>query len=141
MGRKPKLTKELIKKAEELLAEGNPQMIVWQSLGISRGTWYKWLQEGERAKSGLKRDFFDAIKRAEAKSAILHLRNINRSAFEERNWTASAWLLERRFPELFGRRNEIDLTGDGSLYLVIEKIDGKVAADAKEKDPGDQEDI
>ncbi len=69
MARKRKLTKELIKEAYKLVAAGNYDKDVYPILGIDKSTWYRWLSEGETAKSGLKREFYDTVKKAE-KDAI-----------------------------------------------------------------------
>ena len=63
MARRTKLSEELIKEAYELVASGNYIKDVYPILGIGEVTWYRWLREGEKAKSGLKREFWQAIKK------------------------------------------------------------------------------
>lgn len=46
---------------------------------------------------------------AEAKHEIAHLENIRTAGKKE--WRASAWALERRYPERYGTRKEQGLTG------------------------------
>ena len=120
-GRKLKLTRELIQRAAELVREGNYQKHVAQALGIDKSTWFKWLQEGERGETRLKREFFDAIKKAEAEAII---RNNARIQSAARGWQASAWWLERRYPEEWGRKDRMNIdTGDG-IKIQIMKVEG-----------------
>lgn len=101
MPRKSKLTKELIKNASDLIKLGNYTNVVCQYLGINESTWYKWLKEGEKANSGLKREFFKSIKSAESQAEIRNVGRIQNAAQD--TWQAAAWYLERKFPERWGR--------------------------------------
>lgn len=90
--------------------------------GISRGTYYRWLDLGEQhdveERSSEYRDFFLDIKQALAKSEMRSLTIIN-EAQESGNWRAAAWLLERRFPEKWGRYRTTELTElESSIDLV-----------------------
>ena len=125
-GRKSKLTKELIDEAVNLIKLGNYACVVANYLGVSESTWYRWLQEGEQAKSGLKREFWESIKKAEAVPEIRNVKIIQQAA--EENWQAAMTYLQRRFPERWGRRDfrvngEIQHTGkDGGSIELENKI-------------------
>ena len=125
-GRKSKLTKELIEEAVKLIKVGNYAVVVANYLGIGETTWYRWLQEGEQAKSGLKREFWESIKKAEAVPEIRNVNIIQKAA--EDNWQAAMTYLQRRFPERWGRRDfqvngEIQHTGkDGEPIEIDNKI-------------------
>lgn len=110
-GRKSKLTKELIKEASDIIKMGNYTETVCDYLGISKNTWYRWMKEGEQAKRGLKSEFSDAIKKAQAHAEIRNLAIIETAAKEE--WQAAAWYLERKFPKKWGRQKvEIEHKGE-----------------------------
>ena len=49
-------------------------------------------------------EFSAQVRRAEGSAELMHMRNIQAAAADEKNWRASAWWLERRSPERFGRR-------------------------------------
>lgn len=125
-GRKSKLTKELIEEAAKYIRAGNYACVVANYLGIGESTWYRWLSEGEQAKSGLKREFWEAIKKAEAVPEIRNVNIIQQAA--EENWQAAMTYLQRRFPERWGRRDfqvngEIQHTGkDGDSISVESRI-------------------
>jgi hypothetical protein len=49
--------------------------------------------------------YFQSIKKAISDSHTLHLARIFEAAKQPKNWTASAWYLERRFPESYSNRD------------------------------------
>lgn len=121
--RTTKLTPELIKEAARLVAEGNYITHVAQALGISRKTFYNWLEQGARATHGLKREFYEAITKAEAEAVLRNVKIIQKAA--ETNWQAAAWYLERRYPELFGRKDKIGVDPDNNeIVIKIQKVSG-----------------
>lgn len=128
-GRKTKLTKELIHEAANLIKAGNYTETVCQYLGFHKSTWYRWMAEGENAKSGLKKEFYLEIKSAESFAEISNV-NVVRKAAQEGNWQAAMTFLERKFPEHWGRREKVsaDLNHSGEItekkdYSITHKID------------------
>ena len=73
--------------------------------GINEFTLYKWLNKGKKAKRGKYRDFYNDFQMAKNKNKLFHLKKIH----EAEAWTASAWYLERVYPEEFGRKDRVDL--------------------------------
>ena len=131
MARKSKLTKELIKEAYKLVSAGNYIKDVYPILGIDESTWYRWLNEGEKAKSGIKREFYETIKKAEKDAIARNVALIQRAA-QEGNWQAAAWWLERKYFEDWGRKERVDLAADKDGFkVVVEYID-------KEKQDGSE---
>ena len=120
MGRKSKLTEELIETAAKLIAAGNYQKHVAQYLNLSEETWYRWLREGEKSQSGLKRQFYEMIKKAEAEAIARNVALIQKAA-QEGNWQAAAWWLERKFPEEWGR-NRLDIHTEGDTIIRIVEV-------------------
>lgn len=53
-------------------------------------------------------DFAEQVKRAEAKGKIKHLKRIDGADA----WQASAWMLERKYPQEFGRKFREDPAAD-----------------------------
>lgn len=119
-GRRSKLTKQLIKNAADLVKLGNYTETACAYLGIGKTSWYRWLQEGEQAKSGLKREFWEAIRQAEAQAEIRNIGKIQTAANDD--WKASAWYLERKFPDRWGRKEHIDanLNHSGELNKKVD---------------------
>lgn len=134
MPRKSKLTRELIDKAAELIKAGNFQKHVAQALGIPEGTWYRWLSEGEKEKKGLKREFYESIKKAEAEAIARNVEIIQKAA-KIGNWQAAAWWLERKFPDEWGKKDKLGLEGNGAIEIKVVKVSGN------SRDKGDKEDL
>jgi len=118
MARKSKLTKELIEQAYKLVAAGNYHKDVYPILGVDESTWYRWLSDGEKAKSGIKKEFSETIKKAE-KVAIARNVGVIQQAAKEGNWQAAAWWLERKYFEDWGRKDKVDLSADKDGFKVI----------------------
>lgn len=121
MPRKSKLNEEFIKQAVKLIEAGNYQKHVAQALGIHEDTWYRWLREGERAKSGIKRRFYESIKKAEARAVLRNVAKILQAS-QEGNWQAAAWWLERRYPDEWGRKDKLDMNTQGEIKILVEKV-------------------
>lgn len=100
MGR-PKLTQELVDKAIALKADGLSNGDIICALGIHESTFYRWIGD---PKNKLQRELSEGLKREEAAFKQTLLTTI-RSAALARNqyWTAAAWLLERKYPDEYGK--------------------------------------
>jgi len=122
-GRYTKLTKELVKDFCKVIEEGNTFKTACGIVGIDESTFYKWkkfyveLEKGrsyDEVKEELKinintqmlSDFFKSIKKSEAEAKRRNVLIIQTKAKE--NWQASAWWLERRYPDEYGRRDRVD---------------------------------
>lgn len=58
-----------------------------------------------------------------SESEVLHLGLVTRAAREDvRQWGAAAWLLERRFPERWGRRDQVEHTGRGGGPIEVRVV-------------------
>jgi hypothetical protein len=68
-------------------------------VGISRASVYGWVKKGKRARKGLHADFFRQVKKALAEMATAGVTAIQLAG--QTQWTAWAWLLERRYPQLW----------------------------------------
>lgn len=103
-----------------------------QAAGVSSNTFHDWLSKGraerERLDEGREPDEQQAqyvalltdVESAGAQGVIVHLGHINTAArgtaLRGPQWRASAWLLERRHPDDFGRR--VEVSGPGGLPIL-----------------------
>src|SRR5918992_5460337 len=94
VGRKLKLTQTAIERICYMIAAGNYNHVAARAAGIAEGTSYRWLQEGESAQSGIKREFYEAVKKAEAQAETRNVAIIEAAA--QQSWQAAAWWLERK---------------------------------------------
>jgi transposase len=70
--------------------------------GVPKSTFYDWMKKGAKDKSGVYKEFSDAIKRATATAETRYLALIGTAS--KNQWQAAAWILERRWPHKFARR-------------------------------------
>ncbi|MBI4563806.1 MAG: hypothetical protein HY716_03815 [Planctomycetes bacterium] len=102
IGRPSKFTPE----ARERILQAVSLGVHWELAplvgGVSYPTFREWMRRGESEESGEFRDFFDAVKEAEARAAMKLLAIIEKDA-QSGHWSAAAWKLERRYPAKFGK--------------------------------------
>lgn len=91
------------------------------SAGVSYRTFRRWMARGETATRGQFWQFCQAVKNAEANAAVRWLALIEKAA-NEGTWQAAAWKLERRYPELWGRRDrvQVDHSGEVQVQATVE---------------------
>jgi hypothetical protein len=95
--------------------------------GVSYQSLRNWIARGGQETEGEYFDFLDALKKAEAQAEAVCLQRIHKAA-QGGQWQAAAWILERRYPEQWGRRERhIHESPDGSAVFqpIIDAI-GKI---------------
>jgi hypothetical protein len=97
-----KITEEITLCIVDALGAGHYREVACKLAGIDRRTLLNWLKRGQRERSGVYRDLYLAVERAEAKAEVFHLKNIETAS--TKSWFASAWFLERKHPERWGKR-------------------------------------
>ena len=114
-GRPTKLTKELTEEVAKYLRAGNYIETTAALVGINRDSIYEWLKRGAAEQERLKKnprarlrkreeifvEFSDTVKKAQAQSEAMLVGLVGKAA--EKNWTAAAWRLERKYPDKWGR--------------------------------------
>lgn len=112
MARKSKISKELIDEFLTYKENGISDKDACDMCGIAHSTFYRWLDEAETEINGndpkrpvadlaLKKDLRAGLKKAKASFKAYHIQNITKAS--KKTWQASAWILERMYPEEFGR--------------------------------------
>ena len=120
--RKPKLTYKLVEQAVEMKSHGMSNADICFALGIAEGTFYRWLREDD---TKLKRALSQGLKKAEAEYKETLLQSIMSTATREKNpqWTAAAWLLERKYPDEYAqttRKTETEADDTPHITLGVE---------------------
>ena len=112
--RETKFTYDLVAQCVELKRDGLCDADIIAAIGVHPSTFYRWLKDGEEAKTGVKRALYDELKKAESEYKRNLLTTI-KSAAESRAqfWTAAAWPLERKYPMEYG-----NLTTAASVTVV-----------------------
>ena len=83
---------------------------------ISEPTFYAWINRANaEIESGKKNSvyikFLKDYKKAKSTFVMKHVKRITKAS-DDGTWQASAWLLERRCPDEFGLRNDVNITNE-----------------------------
>lgn len=134
VGRKPKYTPETMERIIAAIRIGASYQDAAQFGGIEYRTFARWMEQGAAQKKTELSQFYQAVKRAETDACLKWLSKIEQAA-NDGVWQAAAWKLERRYPEVYGRRapQQVQLSGtieqhhSGSIGLTdLEKIAGRI---------------
>jgi hypothetical protein len=108
-GAKGKLTPEVQDKIVKALRAGNYRTTAAKVAGIHDATFYNWIKWGEAQKKGRYFEFFEAVKKAEAEGEAALIATINVASKD--TWQAAAWILERKYPDRWGRKDALAMSG------------------------------
>lgn len=146
----------ILKNLNQALSIGSYIETAVKYAGITEGTYYKWVKRGRRAIENAERLFEDGkigkledgVEQADveyidfvvqlddifAKAEMKHLMNLN--AHSKKNWQVSAWILERRYPERWGRKTVIanpkdNISRDDGFMEAMNSVANSVMEDAE----------
>lgn len=94
----------------EKLRDGNYLEVAAAAAGISKSTLCQWLKVGKRLGKGPIWQFCQDVKKAKAEAEAMAVGHVV-SAAKIGVWQASAWLLERRQPKRWGKRERLEHVG------------------------------
>ncbi len=127
MARPSKLTKELQQQIGESVALGLTYALAAASAGITYQSFNNWMAKGKNAKSGEYFDFYKHIKKCNADGALECLQRLNEAA-DAGDCRICMWILERRFPADFERReykkiNAVSENKNENLEIIVKDED------------------
>lgn len=148
-GRPTICTPEICAEFERILGAMNYFVTACRLLEIPENVAYEWLRKGEAGADAAGdwpeayREFAQSVKRGEARGELSAVTEINRHGRPHEipegqvpgQWQALMTLLERRFPDRWGRRERVQHTGkdDGPIEqtftLRVIRADDEEAAD------------
>lgn len=99
------LTPEIQKKICDALRVGNYLETAAAYAGIHKPALYKWIKQGVNNPDGPYGQFNNAVEQARAEGEAWHVNNISEKS--EKNWKASAWMLERKNPTRWGSKSAV----------------------------------
>jgi hypothetical protein len=114
-GRPSLLSEELMKKLCDLIRSGVYVKTACQIVGIGTATYYEWMKRGRIEESSVFSKFLDSIKKAEAEgegALVLGIR-------KDESWQSKAWLLERKYPDRWGRKDKIEHEGGMKIKVDV----------------------
>lgn len=108
VGRPTKLNEQVVQHVETVLRAGGYMETAAAVAGVSKQQFYEWLRRGdpdaEDAADEPYRRFRERVEQARADGEARNVTVIARAAVT--NWQAAAWLLERQYPERWGRPSQ-----------------------------------
>jgi hypothetical protein len=110
-GRPGKLTTEVREKICAAVSAGSYIRAACNYAGIDRRTFSYWLARGKKARKGIYRDFYLAVRKAEADCEVATVAAWKRSMPE--NPGEYRHFLARRYPARWSERGRLELTGKG----------------------------
>ena len=136
-GKPSTLTPEVQERIVKVIRKGNYFETAVAYAGVPRSTFYDWLRRGREERDRVSKDarlrvrqteekfvnFSIAVEQALAESEMDSLDIIVKAS--DNNWQASAWRLERRFPDRWGRKVQQQVEHSGSVDITkrAEEID------------------
>ncbi len=133
IGRPTTLTPGLAKKLVKLVAELGAIEPAARLCGVPPQTVRGWITRGEDRHSQGRPPtpeyvaFVASVEKALGQWEYDRLARIAAAGEQPRNWTANAWLLERRWPERYGRRATVEVSGSVTMAQVRALLDGVFA--------------
>jgi hypothetical protein len=110
MARKTKLTEQMITTVQECIELGMSYTATAGAVNITPETFANWMNWGKAGqKDPLYSRFYAAVRESEGKLMYDCLTKLRKAA-DTGNAESIRWLLERRFPEDFGKRSALDVT-------------------------------
>ena len=100
------------------------EILALLSVGCSRRTAARYVNCTQKAIDELAQanpEFAEKLRKAEANMEIESIKNMFNAAKQEKNWRASAWLLERKSPEEFLKKKP-DVIPAGLLDTLLNRI-------------------
>ncbi len=114
-GRGTKLTPLVQQQILSALTAGNYAKIAAGYAGVGESTYYEWKERGEQDKAAGRRtpfaEFAESVKKAENDAEVRAVSLIHQAM--PGDWQAAMTYLERKFPERWGRRARVEVTGAG----------------------------
>ena len=126
MNNKPKLVdQDLKERLLEAIRLGMYTEHACAYAGITSATFRNWRKLAEDGVEPYK-SFWISVSKAEADAIVRRVARIEQAG-KDGSWQADAWLLERKYPDKFGKRDKLQLQGDPNAPVEIELnwADGK----------------
>jgi DNA-directed RNA polymerase subunit F len=128
MARPCKLTPEIQHKIGENISLGLTYSLAAEASGITYKIFNQYMNRGKIDKSGKYYDFFKYIQKCNVDAAKELLERLN-SAAKAGDTRICMWILDRRFPDEFGRRiykkmNMVSENKNENVELIINDADG-----------------
>ena len=129
----------LTKKVKEAIYRGIRLGLAYdraaQLAGITPRTFYSWKAKGIAKKAPIYIQFLHELKKAEIEGEAAAINEIVKAS-RKGTWQASAWLLERRFPDRWSRVQKFEIAWRTEVIGLIQS--GSITAEDVRDELGDE---
>lgn len=114
-----KFSEEIVQRICDVVAAGAPLETAAAYAGVSRASFHAWMRKGREPNAEPRfAEFVERMDLALAQWEVRDLAIIGKAAEEQ--WQAAAWRLERRKPEVYGRRSRVEHgNADGKPFELL----------------------
>lgn len=119
IGEGTKCTPETVEKICEAVRLGAPLDVARGYGGVPAPTFIEWMRQGRDGWEPYV-SFVEKLDEAMHEGQMRDIRRVDAGA--EKDWRASAFKLERRFPEHWGEKKQIDTTVTGKPFVDLSKL-------------------
>lgn len=91
-----------------------------RNAGIHPATFYEWQARIP--------EFADAVEKAVSDAEAILVGKIQKAAGEGKNWTAAAWMLERRHPDRWAKTDRLQIQGEVRAEVTLAGLRDALAA-------------
>lgn len=131
------LTADVVERVAEAVAEGVPHGVAARLAGVSERAFYYWMRQGEEEEGTLPALLVQRTKDADAAAVRRALQRL--ASADKGDWQRWAWVLERRWPADFARRDALSVESNSEVRIVVEHVQDWRARDiidvAEEREP------
>ena len=132
LGRKP-YPREVRDRLLDNLREGMSIVAACTQAGISENTHYRWLEECEDG------EWTEEVNAAKDFAEAVALSKLKRLGDEKADWRAYAWILERRYPDRWGAKKELELNVGSTSDKGTEMVTAMISQVQEDLSPRDDE--
>ena len=115
------------------LREGMSIRAACTQSGIGERTYYRWLDECEDG------EWTEEVNAAKDFAEAVALSKLKRLGDEKADWRAYAWILERRYPDRWGAKKEVDLNVGSTTDKGNELVTAMISQVQEELNPRDED--
>ena len=134
-GRPTACTPDVQTRMVEALAKGQFVRAACRYAGINPTSHYDWLKRADDGEGAPFADYANAVRAADVEGEQRHLKTIEEAS--ETDWRASAWVLERRHPDDYGKqRLEVSGPEGGPVQVDLRAQLDAVAAERSDIEAG-----
>jgi hypothetical protein len=107
------------------------EITISKAVGLDKHTIRQWRLRGRKERKGKFWDFDKAITKAEGEAEEMLLKGVWSIAQKDGNWTALMTIMERRYPERWGRKNILKVEVQQGIQSILDVLLPRLTPEAR----------